>query len=214
MLNHITAIVFDLDGTLIDSSRDIWRSINLALKELGLPGVDLEQVKREIGPGPSAFIRSILSDGRLDVADKLLEVYEGVYSRNCTQETKLYPGVKEVLEYLTPYKLALTTNKPRFIADKILNHFDLAGRFRVVLGPEDVVKLKPDPEMILKALDSLDEPPEKAMVIGDTPFDIIAGKRAGTITCGVTYGYCPPGLLEEKKPDFLIDRLDELMRLL
>lgn len=214
MLNHITTIVFDLDGTLIDSSRDIWQSINLALKQLGLPKVSLERVKRGIGPGSSAFIKLILPDDRLDLAEKLLKAYEEAYSRNCTRETKLYPEVKEVLEHLSPYKLALTTNKPRFIADKILNHFDLVGRFRVVLGPEDVVKLKPNPEMILKALDALSEPPEKALVIGDTPFDIIAGKRAGTITCGVTYGYCPSKLLKRENPDLLIKHLKELMELL
>ncbi|HDN67653.1 MAG: haloacid dehalogenase [Candidatus Latescibacterota bacterium] len=207
-------VIFDLDGTLIDSSPDIVHCANLALRELGLSPITIEQAKKGIGPGSEKFTRMMLPRGEENRAEEFLRLYRSFYIERCTRGTRLYPGVKDVLERLGKFTLVLTTNKPRYMAEKILRHFGLWEYFGLCLGPEDVSNPKPDPEMICKALNHLGEVPQTAMVVGDTCNDILAGKRAGTKTCAVTYGYSSRQLLQKEEPDFIIDRLTDLIGLL
>ncbi len=213
MRDQIRTVIFDLDGTLIDSILDITHCANLALSQLDMPPVTVEQTKKVIGPGDKKFTRMMLPQGEEKRAEEFLRLYRSFYIERCTQATRLYPGVKQVLDRLGKFKLVLTTNKPRYMAEKILRHFGLLECFRLCLSPEDVSNPKPDPEMICKALSLLGEAPQRAMVVGDTGNDILAGKRAGTKTCAVTYGYSPRELLEKEEPDFIIDYLTDLIGL-
>lgn len=210
---NINTLIFDLDGTLIDSSQDITHCANLALRQLGLPSITVEQAKKGIGPGSEEFTRTMLPQGEEKRAEEFLRLYRSLYIERCTQATRLYPGVKETLHQLKKFKLILTTNKPRYMAERIMDHFGLSEYFRLCLGAEDVSNTKPDPEMIRKALNSLGEIPQTAVVVGDTGNDILAGKRAGTKTCAVTYGYSSRELLKKEEPDFIIDNLTDLIGL-
>jgi len=206
MLNgKVDAIIFDLDGTLVDSSHDILKSMNLALRELGLPQITMEQARKGIGPGSERFVRAMLPPDRYSDAAKILETYRRYYSQHFLDQTELYLGIYEVIRELSGLRLAVASNKPRQFAERILVKLGVRGFFRMVIGPEDVANLKPHPEMILKVLSSLGSSPEASMVIGDTENDILAGKAASAITCAVTYGYAPRGVLLKAEPDFIVD---------
>lgn len=211
MCKSIETIIFDLDGTLLDSSPDVLQAMNLALKQLRLPPVTLERVKKGIGVGSPEFVKIMLPKDRLDLAENLLHSYLGIYEERCTARSQLYPGVHEVLAQLADHKLVLTTNKPMAMTNKTLNHFGLRDRFAAVVGPEDVERLKPHPDMLLKALQIVDSSPERALIVGDTENDILAGRRAGIATCAVTYGYGSRESLQKLQPDFLIDRFEDLL---
>jgi len=162
-LPDVTTIIFDLDGTLVDSSLDILNSVNLALREMDLPVVTLEQAKKGIGPGSEVFTRTMLPSDQLHRWEELLQIYR---------------------------------------------------RFYMVIGPEDVTRLKPDPEMIQTIMRITGSPPEATLIIGDTDNDLQAGKNAHITTCAATYGYFPRARLEAQNPDFLIDTPMELMAVL
>jgi len=219
-LPDVTTIIFDLDGTLVDSSLDILNCVNLALREMDLPVVTLEQAKKGIGPGSEVFTRTMLPSDQLHRWEELLQTYRRFYMDRCTGLSTLYPGVKELIQRLgrdlptaNPY-LAVATNKPRTMSEKILSHFGLLRKFHVVIGPEDVTHLKPDPEMIQTIMRITGSPPEETLIVGDTDNDLRAGKNAHILTCGATYGYFPRARLEEQNPDFLIDAPMELLTVL
>ncbi|MCK5381170.1 MAG: HAD hydrolase-like protein, partial [Candidatus Latescibacteria bacterium] len=166
-MQKITTIIFDLDGTLVDSSRDILNCVNLALREMALPEVTMEQARKGIGPGSQAFTQTMLPRDQFYRWEELLQIYRRFYVERCTERSTLYPGVEALIRHLrngflseAPV-LAVATNKPRSMTDTILAHFGLLPEFRVVIGPEDVVRLKPDPEMIQAILRITGSPPEE-----------------------------------------------------
>lgn len=212
MLNgNLETIIFDLDGTLIDSRCDILKAMNLTLKEIGLPEITMEQAKKGIGPGAESFAKAMLPPGHYYDLTRLLEIYRGYYSQHLLDQTRPYPGIYEVIEGLSGLNLAVASNKPRQSGEKILEKLGLSGFFKMIIGPEDVINLKPHPEMILKVLSSLGSPPEKSMVIGDTENDILAGRAASVITCAVTYGYAAKDVLLEAGPDFIVDEPGQIL---
>ncbi len=218
-MRAITTIIFDLDGTLVDSSADIFNCVNLALQEMALPEVTMEQAKKGIGPGSQVFTQTMLPRDQFHRWEELLQIYRRFYVDRCTERSTLYPGVEALIRRLngsspTNPNLAVATNKPRSMTDRILDHFGLLPEFRVVIGPEDVVRLKPDPEMIHTILRNTGSPPEEALLVGDTDNDIRAGKNARILTCGAAYGYFPRERLQAQHPDFLIDAPMELLTVL
>ena len=219
-MQKITTIIFDLDGTLVDSSLDILNCVNLALREMALPEVTMEQAQKGIGPGSQVFTQTMLPRDQFHRWEELLQIYRRFYVDRCTERSTLYPGVEALIRHLrngflseVPV-LAVATNKPRSMTDRILAHFGLLPEFRVVIGPEDVVRLKPDPEMIQAILRITGSPPEETLLVGDTDNDIRAGKHARILTCGAAYGYFPRARLQEQNPDFLIDAPMELLTVL
>ena len=219
-MRAITTIIFDLDGTLLDSSPDIFNCVNLALREMALPEVTMEQAKKGIGPGSQVFTQTMLPRDQFYRWEELLQIYRRFYLDRCTERSTLYPGVTALLRHLRNGSLAeaaylaVATNKPRSMTDRILGHFGLFHQFRVVIGPEDVVRLKPDPEMIQTILRVTGSLPEETLLVGDTDNDIRAGKNAGILTCGAAYGYFPRERLQAQDPDFLIDAPMQLLSVL
>ena len=213
-MQRIDTIIFDMDGTLVDSGPDILRSVNLALAEMGLPAITFEQARKGIGPGSAAFTRAMLPEDQLHRSDELLRTYKRIYWDHCTEGTAVYPGIPELLDRLHGRKLAVATNKPRTMTVKILEHFGMLERLHMVVGPEDVLKLKPHPEMLLKVLEALGSVPERALMVGDTDNDVLASKRAGMTACAVTYGYFSREELEAQGPSCMIDAPLELLEVL
>ncbi|MFH1007274.1 MAG: HAD-IA family hydrolase [Candidatus Latescibacterota bacterium] len=219
-MRAIATIIFDLDGTLVDSSRDILNSVNLALKEMGLPEVDMEQARKGIGPGSDVFAQTMLAPEQYHRWEELLERYRRCYVDHCTERSTLYPGVKELIGHLSngspskPPYLAVATNKPHSMTDRILEHFGLFRRFRMIVGPEDVTHLKPDPEMVQIILETTGSSPGETLLVGDTDNDIRAGKDAHILTCGAAYGYFPKEHLLAQHPDFLIEAPLDLLTVL
>lgn len=202
-----TAIVFDLDGTLVDSRRDIADACNQTLSDHGREVLPLERILPMVGDGARALVARAFSlsedDARVDAP---LATFQARYLARPCVHTTLLPGAREALA-LGP-TAALVTNKPRAITTALLSALGLDGALRAVRGGGDGA-LKPAPDMILSALAELDVPPSDAWVIGDGAQDVLAGKAAGCATVYV------PGIGARERalaagPDLVITSLCDL----
>jgi phosphoglycolate phosphatase len=208
---RIETLILDLDGTLIDSRLDIARAANYTLAKLGCPQLPEEQIAGFIGGGVGPLLKKALGNRSEELFERALPIYKQRYWEHCTDYTTLYSGVKEILSYYQDKDIAMATNKLVPMTMKILEHFEIASYFKLVLGPDSVKNRKPHPEAIEKILAQLGNPKETALIVGDSHFDIETGKNAGIMTCGVTYGFGSRQELEDSGADVIIDRLEDLM---
>lgn len=206
----VRAVLFDLDGTLVDSRADIALSVNHTLTSLGFAPLPVETVQRHVGDG----VRQLLtrSAGALDAAtlERALGLFLPHYLDHCVDTTRLYPGVRETLDGLADRKLAVITNKPAAHTEKTLAAVGLSARFPVVFAGDSLPHKKPRPEPLWEALRRMGTSPAEALMVGDSRIDIDAARAAGVRVAAVTYGFRPKDELAAASPDFLLDRFDQL----
>jgi phosphoglycolate phosphatase len=210
-------VVFDLDGTLVDSSRDIAASLNAALGRVapGTPAIPLEQVLDFVGEGARLLIERALAHAGLTLpADEVLALYLDCYRERLLDETRLYPGVGDALDTLAAagVTLAVLTNKPGDMSRTILAGLGVAGHFARVLGAGDVAARKPDPAGLRLLLGELVVAPEQAWMVGDSATDVLAARAAGIRAAGVGWGF-HTAALRAAGPDLSFDHPAELARL-
>ena len=210
-MKRVQAILFDLDGTLIDSVRDIAASVNWVLNGMGLPVKSVEEVGGFVGDGVQTLLQRSIGGNDHAAIQEAVKRFRAHYLRHCLETTRLYPTVQETLARVRTKRLAVVTNKPYPPTMRILDGLQVTGYFPVVLGGESTARRKPHPEPVLKALELLEVAAEEAMIVGDSPHDIEAGRQAGLHTCGVTYGLTPRAAVEATRPDHLIDAMQELL---
>ncbi|AAC07313.1 HAD family hydrolase [Aquifex aeolicus] len=203
-------ILFDLDGTLIDSAKDIALALEKTLKELGLEEYYPDNVTKYIGGGVRALLEKVLKD---KFREEYVEVFRKHYLENPVVYTKPYPEIPYTLEALKSkgFKLAVVSNKLEELSKKILDILNLSGYFDLIVGGDTFGEKKPSPTPVLKTLEILGEEPEKALIVGDTDADIEAGKRAGTKTALALWGYVK---LNSQIPDFTLSRPSDLVKLM
>ncbi|MEO2055207.1 MAG: HAD-IA family hydrolase [Nitrospira sp.] len=206
-------LIFDLDGTLIDSKRDIAKSVNLTFRDLGLPEKPNETIYGYVGNGVRKLILDAVESTDAHLIDRALEIFRGHYLEHLLDETRLYPGIREVLNHYNQMKIALVTNKPHVYAKKILEGLGVDKAFDFIIGSEPDTQLKPHPEMILKTLGVLDTPTSDAVMIGDSLNDIYAARSAGVRSCAVAYGFGNADELLSESPDFFVETGEALMTL-
>jgi phosphoglycolate phosphatase len=214
----IELIIFDLDGTLIDSSIDITNAINYAIEPYDVKPITVQETICLVGEGITRLMEKIIdrtqrTEDRGQTKeinkDHLVERFLEYYSAHLVDKTTVYPAVKETLERLKGYKKAVISNKREALSTKILNDLGLLKCLDLVVGSDTTPGRKPSPIPILYVLSKLNVKPEDAVIVGDSNFDIEAGKAAGIKTIAVTYGYRPLDLL--KGADYIINRMDELI---
>lgn len=210
------AVIFDLDGTLIDSAPDIQTSINIVLGEDGLTPLSLSIVTSFIGNGIGHLVRlAYLHRGKElnepDLVDRTARFAE-VYARRATERTAVYPGVLKGIRRLFDQriKLAICTNKPVLLAEKILQGLELRSYFEVVIGGDSCRTRKPNPEPVLACCDALQVESRHCLYVGDSETDVEAARAAGLSVTLVTYGY-PKKPVEDLGADDLVPSLDYLM---
>jgi phosphoglycolate phosphatase len=202
-------LIFDLDGTLLDTSQDIANAINHAIKPVGLKPLSVEKTKSMVGYGISNLIKSLVS---AQFHEETLNRFLDHYSKHLIDNTKPYPGVKKTLSELVNYKKAVISNKRESYSREVLEGTGLLEFFDIILGSDSVSERKPSPVPIFEVLKRTDMTKEEAVIIGDSNFDIDAGKAAGIKTIAVTYGYRSKESL--KDADFMIDTFGELLNTL
>jgi|SRR5208283_359258 len=215
----IELIIFDLDGTLVDSSIDITNAINYAIEPFGIKPVTVNDAKGLVGEGITKLLERVVNRGQGtgEVVRKLIdkgvlgERFIDYYSSHLTDNTTVYPGGKETLEELKGYKKAVISNKQESLSIKILKELDLFKYLDLVVGSETTPERKPSPVPVIYVLSKLQVRPAKAVIVGDSNFDIEAGKAAGINAIGVTYGFRSVDFL--RGADFIINSIDELMPL-
>jgi phosphoglycolate phosphatase len=185
------ALVFDLDGTLVDSGRDIAAAVNLTRRDLGLSELPIPEIVALIGEGARVLIQRALpagwSETAIDAAfERLLEHYD----RTCIDTTAAYPGIPAVLERLARrYPLGLLTNKPERMTRRILEHLDLARFFSLVVGGDSGPTRKPDPSGLLGIARDLGAGIAEVMLVGDSGVDAATARAAGSRLALVGWGY-------------------------
>lgn len=206
-------LVFDLDGTLIDSAKDLAVSVNAVLQMLDLPVLPDEVVHSYVGDGAPTLIRRALGTAATDeLAARGLELFLDYYSNHLLDHTRLYPGVQESLDAWTAEgrTLAVLTNKPVRASERILEGLGLGDRFVCVYGGNSFETKKPDPYGLQRIMQETELGPEQTLMIGDSSVDILTARNAGTTSAGVTYGLRPESLVETP-PDLLVDSMTELL---
>jgi phosphoglycolate phosphatase len=205
MTLEIDLIVFDLDGTLADSLPDIATAANHACRSLGLPEHAPEAIMRMIGGGERKLVERFLGPGREGLVEEAFGLYLDYYSRHCGDFTRLYPGVKETLPLLRGKKLAVLSNKRQSLTEAVLRVTGIFPFFAAIRGGSEEMPLKPSSEPLLALIKEAQGDPARTIMVGDKPGDVLAGKAAGTLTLGVTYGYGEPAAVAAAGPDFLVD---------
>ena len=206
-------LIFDLDGTLVDSKKDLTASVNYVRGRFDLPVLPEEEIARFIGNGATMLIRRALDTRATeDNVQAGLQMFLTYYRGHMLDTTALYPGVRETLDRLSGCKLAILTNKPVHFSCAMLDGLGIYGHFTVVYGGNSFDHKKPDPVGIYQILSDTKGQREKTWMIGDSAVDVLTGRNAGVTTCGVTYGYASE-TFKDAQPDFLIDNFSELERL-
>lgn len=205
-------IIFDLDGTLVDSARDLTESLNYAVLgyRSGAP-FTVAQVKQLVGEGVTRLIEKALKTEDADTVSKVRARFLEHYHMHITDYTRPYPGMREALESLAACRKAVVSNKNELLSVKVLRDLDLYGYFDVVLGSDSVQEIKPSPIPLVTAMTRLGVPPEQCVMVGDSDLDIQAGHRAGVFTCAVTWGFRSRELLERFSPDLTIEHPVDLV---
>ena len=210
--NNPELIIFDLDGTLVDSGMDITNALNYAITPYGFKPLTVEDTIKMVGEGLTRLIEKILGDNNVSIKDAVLDRFIKYYSEHLADFTRPYPGVIKTLEMLGRYKKAVISNKRESLSKKLMEQLGLMKFFDVVLGSDSAAEKKPSPAPVKKVLEILGIEPQRAIIVGDSDFDIQAGKGAGLITVAVTYGFRDRESLTSA--DFLIDNIAQLLTLI
>lgn len=202
-------VVFDLDGTLVDSIGDIAISVNAALLERyggGSGSLPLSTVRGFVGGGARQLIErclAALGQPASDI-DLVFDRFMPIYRARLVETTLLYPGMRDALDTVgARARLAVLTNKPGEFSRAIVSALGLEGRFVGVIGGDDLKTRKPDPEGLLELCARAGVPPAEAALVGDSAVDIVTARNAGALAVGVLWGYDSEGVKREK-PDALI----------
>jgi len=210
----VRVLIFDLDGTLIDSKLDLALSVNAMLVNAGRAEIAHEDVYSLVGNGAPVLVRRALGANASDAeVEASLAYFLSYYRQHMLDNTVLYPGVLECLQNLDGRSLAVLTNKPVRFSEAILKGLGVAHFFRYVYGGNSFEKKKPDPVGVATLLEHFSASPRDAMIIGDSVVDVQTARNSGTWACGVTYGL-GSDRLPQCPPDLLLDNLAELPKFL
>ena len=203
-------LVYDFDGTLVDTKQDIADSVNRVLQELELRTLDREILHTFIGKGVNHLMTRSLEGTGYDDLPRAIDAFMRHYEEHLMDQTGLFPNCRETLDYFSGKENAILSNKPTRFITQILDALDCSDPFSTIIGGDLMPAKKPDPDGLLHILEQHQIRPEDALMIGDSLVDIETGKRAGVKTCGVTYGHAGRETLTSAQPDWIIDDLSEL----
>ena len=207
-------LLFDFDGTLIDSKVDIATSVNLTLGDLGLPPRPHEEIFSFVGDGVKRLLRLSVGEDNLDQYEEALKTFRMHYLAHCLDTTRFYPGIEAVLHQFQGIGKAIVTNKSLEYTLRIVEGLDARALFSTIESPDDSSELKPDPGMLVRVLERLGISADRAVMIGDSTNDVRAAKAAGVKSCAVGYGYGNREKVLALAPDFYCEEPEDLIRIL
>jgi phosphoglycolate phosphatase len=204
-------IVFDFDGTLVDTKEDIANAVNYALSRVKLPSVDSDTIWRYTGDGTPLLVERVLKDkNRLDLYDEVLKETIKYYEAHSADFAKIMDGVEETLKKLLNKKLAILSNKYESFIKKILKEYDIEKYFFAVYGKDSFEKSKPDPYPLFKIMEQAGVQRDETVYVGDSKNDVLVGKNAGIKVFIIPSGVTPLSELRKLKPYKILTNIREL----
>lgn len=211
------AVLFDLDGTLIDTAKDFIRIIQQMCRDKGLAEIDEDLIRSQVSEGARAMVHLVYPDLTLDSAEllQLRQQFLDIYEQNICVDTTLFDGMNELLLDLEQRQIpwGIVTNKPRYLSELLLKALNLTERCSVLVCPDDVSKTKPDPEPMYLACKHINIGAKDCIYVGDHPRDIDAGRNAEMYTILAAYGYLPMSCrddLQAWNTDEIVQNIAEL----
>ena len=209
----IKGLIFDMDGTILNTIDDITDSINYALKEYGYPLRTQQEVKDGVGRGAINLVEDIVPKeaSREDIL-KVYKIYQDHYDKNSANKTAPYEGILSLLKNLKDngFKLAVVSNKHKYLVEA-LNEKTFRGYFDYAMGEVEGIPIKPEPDMLYMALDNLGLEKEEVLFIGDSDVDMMTASNAEIISIGVTWGFRSKEVLIKHKAAYIIDRAEQIL---
>jgi len=210
----IRLVIFDLDGTLVDSMLDTTRAINNALRPYCLDNLSPTMVAQTLNVTNSVpkLVQNILKKHCIETnANSIIERYIKYYLSHPTDTANVYPQIPETLDALKGYLKAVVSNKPGHLAERIINKLNLSKYFEIIVGGDNIAERKPSPASIIRILKNFNIRPAETIMVGDSKADIDAGIAAQVRTVAVTYGYGEPDF--QREADFVIPKMSCLLRI-
>lgn len=207
-------VIFDLDGTLLNTLEDLTDSVNFAMSLYGFPCMKMDEVRSFVGNGVARLIELCVPDGKNNpLYEKCLSAFRRNYSENMQNKTDAYEGIMELLQQLSKekYKMAIVSNKFDS-AVKELNKVYFEKYIKVAIGESEKVSKKPAPDTVFKALEELSSSVDQAVYVGDSEVDVKTAQNSGVTCIGVTWGFRDRNVLEQEGADHIIDKPKELLK--
>lgn len=211
-------VIFDLDGTLLNTIADLAHSTNYALNKLGYPTHEIEKYNFMVGNGIDKLFERALPEGEKSKENVLRVRKEFVpyYDIHNADDSRPYPGIPELLSYLQDAGIQITvaSNKYQAATQKLIDHYFPEIHFTAVFGQREGIKVKPDPTVVFDILEVAKVTKEEVLYVGDSGVDMQTAANAGVTVCGVTRGFRPRAELEEFSPQYIVDTAEEIKRLI
>lgn len=214
-------IIFDFDGTLINSIPDLALAVNRTLEHFQLPTIDIDLVASFVGNGAKTLVERSLAQSTQDekqaaeIFDQAFEFYLSAYEQVSCKETYAYPGVLETLAYLhnKGYKMVICTNKPYRFVEAILDGLNIKQYFASWIGEDSIPEKKPDAAPLLYLSKQMNSSVEKTVMVGDSKNDILAAHNANMDSIGLSYGYNYNEHIADYKPSIVLENFAEIQKL-
>jgi phosphoglycolate phosphatase len=219
LTNSIHAVIFDLDGTLVDTASEIAAALNRTLEELGLSRIEPTAVEALIGRGVRSLVERALAKaegGALIEITAAVERFEAHYAQTVGTDARLFAGVMPGLRRLAEAGIAMSvvTNKPRFFTEMLLERLEVAPLMKAVVAGDDGIRRKPNADMLLAACERMGSAPGQSLMLGDSDNDVVAARAAGCPVWCVPYGYNEGRGPETLQCDRLVQTIEEAARLI
>ena len=212
-MKPIDLFIFDLDGTLADTARDLVESVNHTLNALAFPGLEAETIIGYVGDGTEALMLRSLGPERQERVREALTIFSAHHEEHLLDHTVLYPGVFSCLEHFRLKKKVVLSNKNQTFTERIVRALGIEDCFLKVMGGDAMPFMKPDARLLPPLLQTFAARPERTVIVGDGRNDILLAKNAGILSCACLRGLTKREILLDLQPDFACENLAELPNL-
>lgn len=210
-------VIFDLDGTLLNTIADLAAAANHALEEAGYPTHSPEAYPFFVGNGVRRLLERVLpEDARNDeTIDRMMQYFRAYYDRHLTDLTHPYPGIEQLLHDLraNDINVAVASNKYQLAVERLIHHFFPSVEWAAIEGQKEGVPVKPDPSIVFEILSKCPTPKAEVLYVGDSGVDMDTAHRAGVTSCGVTWGFRPVHELTEHFAEHIAHKADRILEL-
>jgi len=214
MRTYVELMIFDFDGTLVQTGEDIANSVNFTLHTLNLPAIDKQQILTFIGDGVVKLIERAIGDVEESYRDQAMAIFTDHYDRHMLDHAELYPGAYDMLRYFAGKRKIILTNKRFKFTEKMASELKISSFFEEIIGADTTPYFKPNPQLVESILKRFPVDKKSTVIIGDGVNDILLAKNAGIISCAFMNGLGMRDELLALKPDIVFERFEELKDLL